>query len=54
MSVDMLDLKNAAANKKINFIWTGLIRGEGIFSAANADAQVKALFSQSNYLKTSN
>jgi len=54
MSVDMLDLKNAATNKKINFIWTGLIRGEGIFSAANADAQVKALFDQSTYLKTSN
>ena len=51
MSIDMLDLKNAAANKKIDFIWTGLIRGEGIFSATGADAQVKALFDQSTYLK---
>ncbi|HVX52327.1 MAG TPA: DUF4136 domain-containing protein [Chitinophagaceae bacterium] len=51
MSIDMLDLKNAPGNKTINFIWTGLIRGEGIFSAGNADAQVKALFDQSTYLK---
>ncbi|HWB26634.1 MAG TPA: DUF4136 domain-containing protein [Chitinophagaceae bacterium] len=52
MSVDMLDLKDASGNKTINFIWTGLIRGEGIFSAGNADSQVKALFDQSSYLKT--
>jgi len=54
MSIDMLDLKNAAGNNKIDFIWTGLIRGEGIFSADNADAQVKALFDQSSYLKSNN
>ncbi len=54
ISIDMLDLKNAAGNNKIDFIWTGLIRGEGIFSAANADAQVKALFDQSTYLKQNN
>ncbi len=54
MSVDMLDLKNASTNKKINFIWTGLIRGEGIFSADNADTQVKALFDQSTYIKANN
>ncbi len=52
LSVDMLDLKNAAANKKIDFIWTGLVRGEGIFNPDNAGAQVKALFDQSTYLKT--
>jgi hypothetical protein len=54
ISIDMLDLKNAQSHQKINFIWTGLIRGEGIFSTGNADAQVKALFDQSTYLKTSN
>lgn len=51
MSVDLLDLKNASGNKTINFIWTGLIRGEGIFSAANAAGQVKSLFDQSTYIK---
>jgi hypothetical protein len=51
ISVDLLDLKNAPAHDKINVIWTGLIRGSGIFNAAVADAQVKALFDQSSYLK---
>jgi hypothetical protein len=52
LSVDMLDLKNAAAKNKIEVIWTGLIRGSGIFDATTAGSQVKALFNQSPYLKT--
>lgn len=52
ISVDILDLKNASADNKINVIWTGLIRGSGIFDASVADSQVKALFDQSPYLKT--
>lgn len=52
LTIDMLDLKNATANKKINIIWTGMIRGEGIFDATTADSQVKTLFDQSTYLKT--
>ena len=51
MSIDMLNLKDASSDKKINVIWTGLIRGSGIFNSSVADAQVKALFDQSNYLK---
>lgn len=50
MSVDVLDLKNAASRKEINIIWTGLIRGSGIFNSSVADTQVKALFDQSPYL----
>lgn len=52
ISVDILDLKNASSNDKINVIWTGLIRGSGIFDSTVADNQVKALFNQSSYLKT--
>jgi len=53
MSVDILDLKNASQNNnKIKMIWTGLIRGSGIFDSTSADSQVKALFDQSPYLKT--
>lgn len=52
ISVDMLDLKNAPENKKINVVWTGLIRGSGIFDLTVAGSQVKALFDQSPYLKT--
>lgn len=51
LSVDILDLKNATQNKNINVIWTGLVRGSGIFNTSVADAQVKALFDQSPYLK---
>ncbi len=51
ISVDLLDLKNASGNNKINVIWTGLIRGSGIFDASVADSQVQALFDQSSYLK---
>jgi hypothetical protein len=52
LSVDVLDLKNAAAAKRINVIWTGLIRGTGIFNAANANQQIGMLFNQSSYLKS--
>ncbi len=52
ISINLLDLKNAAANNKIDISWTGLIRGPGIFDASVADSNVKALFDQSPYLKT--
>ena len=52
MSIDMLDLKNAGSKEKIDVIWNGLIRGEGIFNSANADPIVKALFDQSTYLRS--
>ena len=51
IATDILDLKDASANKKIDVIWTGLIRGSGIFNASTADSQVQALFDQSPYLK---
>lgn len=52
VSIDMLDLKNASSSNKIDVLWSGLIRGEGLSDATSADSQVKALFDQSNYLKT--
>ena len=52
MSIDMLDLKNAPTKNKIDIIWNGLARGEGIFNESNADGIVKALFDQSTYLST--
>lgn len=54
VSVDILDLKNASASNKIEVVWTGLIRGEGLSDAASVDGQVKALFDQSPYLTTNN
>ncbi|MGI8951981.1 MAG: DUF4136 domain-containing protein [Chitinophagaceae bacterium] len=52
VSIDMLDLKDAASTNKINVVWTGLILGEGIFDATTADSRVQALFNQSPYIKT--
>lgn len=52
ISVDILDLKSASKNNKIDVIWTGLIRGSGIFNKSVADSQVQSLFDQSSYLKT--
>jgi hypothetical protein len=52
LSIDLLDLKNAAANgNKIRSIWSGLAKGAGVFNSANAASDVAALFSQSAYLK---
>lgn len=53
LSIDLLDLKNAKTNNKITVIWTGLIRGSGIFNSNTAASQVKALFDQSTNVKTS-
>ncbi len=54
LSVDVLDLKNAATSNRINGIWSGLIRGSGIFNPATAASQVQQLFNQSPYLKKNN
>lgn len=52
LSVDALDLKDAGADKKIKGVWMGLVRGSGVFRAANAQGQVNSLFDQSAYFKT--
>jgi hypothetical protein len=50
LSIDMLDLKNASGNGTIKGIWSGLIRGSGIFNSSSVESQVKALFDQSSYI----
>lgn len=52
LSVDLLDLKNAPANRTIRVIWNGLIRGSGVFNSDALTTGVQALFAQSPYLKT--
>jgi hypothetical protein len=52
LSIDIVDLKDAGTSKKITGIWNGLVRGESIFTVANAASQVKALFDQSPYLSS--
>jgi hypothetical protein len=52
LSVDLLDLKNAQTNNRINVVFTGLIRGSGIFNSNTAADQVRLLFEPATYLKT--
>lgn len=52
MSVEILDLKNASANRTINLIWNGVIRGSGVFTSNAVTSGVQALFQQSPYIKT--
>jgi Domain of unknown function (DUF4136) len=52
MSIDILDLENAHANNAINGIWSGMIRGSGIFNSSTIDSQIQLLFDQSEYLQT--
>ena len=52
LEIDLLDLKNAPSEgNKIRVIWTGMARGEQVFSSANASTEIAALFAQSGYLK---
>lgn len=52
LAIDIVDLKNASENNnQLKVVWSGLIRGSGIFSQQNIDSQVNALFNQSAYLK---
>jgi hypothetical protein len=53
LSIDIFDLKDAKQTNKISSIWSGLVRGSGTFSAANAASSVQALFNQSTYFKAS-
>jgi hypothetical protein len=52
LSIDMLDLKDANSTNQIQLLWTGVIRGSGIFNGTNAAAQINTLFQQSPYIKT--
>lgn len=52
LSVDLLDLKNASSNQTIKGVWSGLVRGSGVFRSSNVQSQVQALFDQSTYIQT--
>ncbi|RYF95043.1 MAG: DUF4136 domain-containing protein [Chitinophagaceae bacterium] len=52
LSIDILDIKDASANKTINLVWNGLVRGSGVFNTGTAATNVKALFDQSGYITT--
>ena len=52
LAIDIVDLKNASQNNsQLRVIWSGLIRGSGIFLGQNNSNMINALFSQSAYLQ---
>lgn len=54
LSIDMLNLKDAATENTIKPVWSALSRGTGVFNPATIDIQVNAFFEQSPYLTTNN
>jgi hypothetical protein len=52
LSVDMLNLKDAAADNSIRPVWSGIARGTGVFSTSAAEGEINSFFEQSPYLVT--
>lgn len=52
LSVDMLNLKDAAADNTIRPVWSGIARGTGVFSTSAAQEEINSFFEQSPYLGT--
>lgn len=52
LSVDILNLKDAANNNTIYPVWSALARGSQVFNPGTIDVQVNAFFEQSPYLVT--
>ena len=50
--IDMFDLKDASSSGKLNSVWSGLIRGEGIYANGKTTDQVNTLFAQSTYISS--
>lgn len=52
LSIDILDLKDAAADNSIHPVWSGIARGTGVFSTSAAESEINFFFDQSPYLMT--
>jgi len=52
LSIDMLNLKDAADGNTIRPVWSALSRGTAVFNPATVDVQVSTFFEQSPYLGT--
>lgn len=52
LSIDILNLKDAANNSNIRPVWSAISRGSSVFNTATIDMQINAFFEQSPYLIT--
>ena len=51
VSIDLLDLQHAAADKEVKVIWNAMFRGSGVWSTSYISNMVNGAFGQSTYLK---
>lgn len=49
-AIDMFDLMNAAGSNQLRQVWSGLVRGSGVFNIARVPSHASALFQQSSYI----
>jgi hypothetical protein len=49
-AIDLIDLKNVSGGS-LRIIWSGTIRGEGIFSGGNIQTMINGLFETAPYLR---
>ncbi|MGN6511214.1 MAG: DUF4136 domain-containing protein [Chitinophaga sp.] len=55
VAVDLVDLKNAASHdNQLVAVWNAQLRGTGVWNGDNLEPMLKAVFDQSQYLKTAN
>ena len=55
VAVDLVDLKNAASHdNQLVAVWNAQLRGTGVWNGDNLETMLKAVFFQSQYLKTAN
>ena len=54
LSIDALNLKDAKQGNTIKPLWSGVVRGSGVFNTGNTINEVQTLIDQSPYLTTTN
>lgn len=51
LTIDMIDLKHAQKDQKLQGIWNATLKGEQVLNGANYPTEIKAVFDQSPYIK---
>lgn len=54
LTIDMIDLKNAKEDQKLQGVWNATLKGEQVLNGSNYPQEIKAVFDQSPYLKSAN
>lgn len=52
MTIDLIDLKNAGQDKRLDAVWNATLKGEQVLNPNNYPSEVQAIFAQSPYLQS--